>query len=131
MIEIASDRETLMACDAILLNGNCIVNESMLTGESVPVIKTPLPYPEQASDIFDVEEHKRNILFNGTKIVQTRNYDNTKVRALVIRTGFFFITFIIFGSSISCNHIHDIIRHFCRVLSFSPKVRICLIMSEF
>ena len=33
-----------MHCDAVLLNGNVIVNESILTGESVPITKTPLPF---------------------------------------------------------------------------------------
>jgi len=33
-----------MPCDAILMNGQVIVNESMLTGESIPVLKMPLPY---------------------------------------------------------------------------------------
>jgi len=35
-----------MPCDAILLSGTCILNESMLTGESVPVIKNALPDDE-------------------------------------------------------------------------------------
>lgn len=88
IIELPSDHETQMACDAVLLNGTCIVNESMLTGESVPVIKTPLQTPENHNEIYDVETHKRNTLFNGTRIVQTRNYDNKKVLACVVRTGF-------------------------------------------
>ena len=41
VIEVPENR--IMPCDAILLTGSAIVNESMLTGESVPVIKTALP----------------------------------------------------------------------------------------
>jgi cation-transporting ATPase 13A3/4/5 len=33
---------SLFPCDLILLNGTCIVNESILTGESIPVVKNPL-----------------------------------------------------------------------------------------
>ena len=88
IIEIPSNHESLMGCDAILLNGTCIVNESMLTGESVPVIKSPLQTPENVNELYDVESHKRSTLFNGTKVVQTRNYESSKVLALVVRTGF-------------------------------------------
>ena len=32
-----------MPCDICILSGSCIVNEAMLTGESIPVIKNQLP----------------------------------------------------------------------------------------
>ncbi len=88
IIEIPSDHESMMTCDAVLLNGTCILNESMLTGESVPVIKTQLQHAENDGEEYNVEVHKRSTLFNGTRVVQTRNYDNSKVLAIVIRTGF-------------------------------------------
>ncbi|KAJ4431250.1 hypothetical protein ANN_19847 [Periplaneta americana] len=76
----------IMHCDAVLLTGNCIINESMLTGESVPVTKTPLP---NSADIpFDAKEHARHILFCGTHVIQTRYFGNERVLAVVIRTGF-------------------------------------------
>ncbi|EFN68541.1 Probable cation-transporting ATPase 13A3 [Camponotus floridanus] len=76
----------LMPCDAVLLTGNCILNESMLTGESVPVTKTPVPSSNDV--IYDTKEHARHTLFCGTKIIQTRYYGSEKVLAVVIRTGF-------------------------------------------
>ncbi|XP_067614148.1 polyamine-transporting ATPase 13A3 isoform X2 [Eurosta solidaginis] len=75
----------MMQCDAVLLSGNCILDESMLTGECVPVTKTPLPMKRDI--IFDKQEHARHILFCGTQIIQTRYIDSEKVLALVINTG--------------------------------------------
>ncbi|XP_056008608.1 polyamine-transporting ATPase 13A3-like isoform X2 [Ostrea edulis] len=77
----------VMTCDAVLITGTCIVNESMLTGESVPVTKTPLT-PQEDEEVFSPDVHKRHTLFSGTHILQTRFYGNSKVKAVVVRTGF-------------------------------------------
>lgn len=83
----------MMQCDAVLVSGNCIVNESMLTGESVPVLKTPLPNPirrakDSPEEFFKIDDHSRHVLFCGTNVIQTRYYEKQRVRAVVIRTGF-------------------------------------------
>jgi cation-transporting P-type ATPase 13A2 len=84
ILEIPSSGCT-MQCDAVLLSGNCILDESMLTGESVPVTKTPLPCRKDL--IFDIKEHARHTLFCGTKIIQTRYIGSEQVLAVVINTG--------------------------------------------
>ncbi|XP_071480612.1 polyamine-transporting ATPase 13A3-like [Diadema antillarum] len=77
-----------MTCDAVLVAGNCIVNESSLTGESVPITKTPLPNPESGELTYSMDEHKRHTLFCGTHVIQTRFYAEEKVKAVVVLTGF-------------------------------------------
>ncbi|KAH6698709.1 ATPase [Verticillium dahliae] len=83
--------------DGLLLSGDCIVNESMLTGESVPVSKTPAT--EEALQQMDLgaptvlPEIARHFLFCGTKIIRARRPQDDQggdavALALVVRTGF-------------------------------------------
>uniref|UniRef100_A0AAV2JVL0 Cation-transporting ATPase n=1 Tax=Knipowitschia caucasica TaxID=637954 RepID=A0AAV2JVL0_KNICA len=79
----------IMPCDAALVQGTCIVNESMLTGESVPVTKTSVPSAgAEGAESFSLDQHKRHTLFCGTRVIQTRFYSGEMVKAVVVRTGF-------------------------------------------
>jgi cation-transporting ATPase 13A2 len=85
-------------CDSLLLSGDCIVNESMLTGESIPVSKVPMS--NAALDHLDLSasavhpEVARHMLFSGTKIIRARRPhedhvdDEAAALAMVVRTGF-------------------------------------------
>ncbi|KFM56500.1 putative cation-transporting ATPase 13A3, partial [Stegodyphus mimosarum] len=75
-----------MVCDAVLLSGNCVVNESMLTGESTPITKVPVA--NDSNTKYDTSSNKRSTLFCGTQILHSRNVDGSDVKAIVYRTGF-------------------------------------------
>ena len=86
MIEIPEDGLAL-PCDCILISGSVIVNESMLTGESTPVIKVRMTATD---DIYDTNDpdFEKYILFAGTKIIQKRKIGVSEPTAIVFRTGF-------------------------------------------
>jgi cation-transporting ATPase 13A3/4/5 len=95
--EVTDPSLTQLPCDSLLLSGDCIVNESMLTGESVPVSK--IPVTNESLDLLNLSassihpEVARHMLFSGTKIVRARrphddSDDEAAALAMVVRTGF-------------------------------------------
>eukprot|EP00210_Caulerpa_lentillifera_P008560 g8165.t1 len=92
--------EIVIPSDCVLLNGTCIVDESVLTGESTPQWKAPLSSgldDELTNQMeLDLKRDKLHVLFGGTKCLQNsvqktgfhvKTTDGGCV-ALVIRTGF-------------------------------------------
>ena len=86
LYEIPEDNLSL-PCDTILIKGSVIVNESMLTGESTPIVKLCLSNNNVIYDTKTIESDK-NILFCGTKIVQKRSLKNQKTMGIAYETGF-------------------------------------------
>lgn len=97
VFEVSDPSIQLFPCDCLLLSGDAIVNESMLTGESVPVSKTPVT--DQSLQLLDLSastvapELAKNFLFCGTKIIRARKPqegedDEDVAVAMVVRTGF-------------------------------------------
>ena len=84
VFELPVDGE-IVPCDCILLTGSVIVNESMLTGESTPILKAHLP---KTNNPFNYEEDSKYMLFAGTKIVQKRPENKEKILCICYGTGF-------------------------------------------
>jgi cation-transporting ATPase 13A2 len=75
IVNLISPQLSFIPADLFLLTGDTIVNESMLTGESVPVSKIPARSEDiaQWKDSDDVgREIAKSFLYCGTRVVRTR-----------------------------------------------------------
>jgi len=86
LIEIPSTSGYCLPCDALIIMGSCITNEAMLTGESIPVTKSPATLLS-VNDSFtrglsqasgpphmvapEARTSRRHLLFAGTTVIQT------------------------------------------------------------
>ena len=86
LFEIPEDGLAL-PCDAILIDGSVIINESMLTGESTPVIKVRMSGTDNMFNTKEADSDKY-ILFGGTKVVQKRKIGNGPPLGIAFQTGF-------------------------------------------
>lgn len=95
--EVSDPGLSQFPADSLLLTGDCIVNESMLTGESVPVSKVPAANQTLVTMSLGAStvspETARHFLFCGTKIIRARRpqdggEDEGVALAMVVRTGF-------------------------------------------
>lgn len=80
------DGKKQLPCDAILIEGQCLIDEAALTGESVPMHKTPLPATEAAFS----ESEKGHLLYSGTTCLTSESIEDPSkpAVAMVYQTGF-------------------------------------------
>ena len=93
--EVSDPQLTVFPADSVLLSGDCIVNESMLTGESVPVTKLAADESTIFQLIQDFQDTQissfvsKSFLFCGTIIIRCKiSKGQSSALAMVVRTGF-------------------------------------------
>ena len=106
--KVHKQQELIVPVDALVIKGQCLTNEAILTGESVPQVKTPLDFQDEIVDEtnleptrhLDLHKDRSSVLFAGTTLFHTlgggtpsnENNDNKEstggsVTCIALRTG--------------------------------------------
>lgn len=72
-----------LVCDLALIKGQCVVDESSISGESAPIVKIPLP---RTNATYSQELFRLNTLFSGSTVTFVKDTENPI--AVVISSGF-------------------------------------------
>lgn len=72
VVNLSSSALNIVPADLFLLYGDAILNESMLTGESVPVSKAPAKDEDIVSWKNNKPENSKCFLYAGTRVVRVR-----------------------------------------------------------
>lgn len=79
IIEVKQDSK--LPCDVILIDGQCLINEAVLTGESIPMHKTQLP----KNNVQFSDKEKAHMIFAGTYCITSESieYPTESARGVV------------------------------------------------
>lgn len=85
---ILDETVDIVPCDGIMVNGDAIVDESMLSGETVPVNKIEIT--DEAYEGFLVGESldQKNALYAGTRLLRSRMRHGRPALLMATQTGF-------------------------------------------
>lgn len=73
---VTINKDEHVTADIMLLEGKCLMNEAMLTGETVPVLKRPFSNTMKPSEV--------NIVYSGTECIMAKD-----AVGIVLNTGFY------------------------------------------
>src|SRR6266498_2986422 len=92
LVNLTTSQLSIVPADFFILSGDAIVNESMLTGESVPVSKAAAKDEDILKWRDEKVENPKTFLYGGTRVVRIRGTLSTAGQerpalAVVARTG--------------------------------------------